>query len=372
MIRYRFKNFLKKLALASSIFATPFICSTQSALPQEPSFDLWAKESTIWKSRNISVCWENPSSNFANEMNWVQDSVINSWQSISLVNFQGWGSCSTDSKGIRIQINDEGPHVKGLGSDLDGLQNGMVLNFTFNNWDQSCRNGSERCIRLIAIHEFGHALGFAHEQNRPDTPSKCATERQGSDGDLLIGAWDLNSVMNYCNPSWNGDGKLSATDIQGVQALYGARGISQGCFYVRSLNNNFRNTNFKWLDAASDGRSIGLVNGQSHGTVWRLENTSQGSVLRSDNRAYRSLDTYRWLDGMSNGRNTQLVTRNTHGSFWNLEQDQGGFRIRSLNNNFRNQNLHWLDGGSDGKTIQIVNGKTHGTLWKLDSTSCSQ
>jgi hypothetical protein len=178
--------------------------------------------------------------------------------------------------------------------------------------------------------------------------------------------------MNYCNPSWNGNGRLSTTDVQGVQALYGARGVSQGCFYVRSLNNNFRNANFRWLDAASNGSSAGLVNGQSHGTVWRLEETAQGKVLRSDNRNYRSLDAYRWLDGKSNGRDAQLVSSTTHGAFWQLEQEQGGYRIRSLNNNFRQQNFRWLDGGSDGRTVQLVNGKSHGTLWELSSTGCSQ
>ena len=27
--------------------------------------------------------------------------------------------------------------------------------------------------------------------------------------------------MNYCNPIWNGDGKLSALDIEAVQTFYG-------------------------------------------------------------------------------------------------------------------------------------------------------
>lgn len=143
-----------------------------------------------------------------------------------------------------------------------------------------------------------------------------------------------------------------------------------GCYYIRSLNNNFRNANFRWLDAKSDGAGVGLVGGQSHGTVWLLEETEQGSLLRSTNQNYRSNGSYRWLDGMSNGTGTQLVSDTSHGAFWRLEQVQGGYHIRSLNNNFRSNNFRWLDGASNGNVAKLVNGTSHGTLWELNSTSC--
>ncbi len=43
--------------------------------------------------------------------------------------------------------------------------------------------------------EFGHALGFAHVQNCPDRPATCQQSAQGSNGDQMIGAWDLQSLM---------------------------------------------------------------------------------------------------------------------------------------------------------------------------------
>ncbi|WP_205525403.1 FG-GAP-like repeat-containing protein [Pyxidicoccus trucidator] len=151
----------------------------------------------------------------------MQNAAEGTWGSVSRVDFVGWGTCTSTSRGIRIRIADTGPHVKQLGSRLDGYVNGMELNFTFANWGQSCQSQREFCIRAIAVHEFGHALGFAHEQNRPDRPSTCTEPAQGSNGNLMIGAWDLRSVMNYCNPDWNGNGQLSATDIAGVVQLYG-------------------------------------------------------------------------------------------------------------------------------------------------------
>jgi hypothetical protein len=100
------------------------------------------------------------------------------------------------------------------------MVDGIVLNFTFQNWSTDCQSTKESCIRAIAVHEFGHALGFAHEQNRPDTPSWC-NDVEGQNGDTLVGSWDLDSVMNYCNPNWNGNGHLSMRDIAGLQKFYG-------------------------------------------------------------------------------------------------------------------------------------------------------
>ncbi|QRO02689.1 VCBS repeat-containing protein [Archangium violaceum] len=157
----------------------------------------------------------------------MQDAAEGTWGRVSAVDFVGWGACTSTSRGIRINVADTGPHVKQLGSRLDGYVNGMELNFTFANWSPVCQSQREFCIRAIAVHEFGHALGFAHEQNRPDRPSTCTEPPQGSNGNLMIGAWDLQSVMNYCNPAWNGNGQLSATDIAGVVQLYGGALWSQ-------------------------------------------------------------------------------------------------------------------------------------------------
>lgn len=183
--------------------------------------ELYVASTLLWTSTSIPVCWENPTAANQTERGWVRTSAKSTWDAQSAVNFVGWDTCTATSRGIRIRIADEQPRTLGLGRQLDGMSGGMVLNFTFQNWSTSCQGQRESCIRKLAVHEFGHALGFSHEHNRPDTPSSCTEEPQGQNGDLMIGAWDLASVMNYCNPKWNGDGQLSTTDIQGVQSVYG-------------------------------------------------------------------------------------------------------------------------------------------------------
>lgn len=177
----------------------------------------------IWPNKSCAVCWENPTPANEKERNIVRQGVAETWEKFSAFRFTGWGTCNPASKGIRILIEDSGPHTKGLGTDLNGKKNGMVLNFTFKEWSTNCQNNKDECIRVIGIHEFGHALGIAHEQNRADAPAACREEMsQGTTGDWIITPYDANSVMNYCNPEWNNGGVLSPLDVQGVQKLYGS------------------------------------------------------------------------------------------------------------------------------------------------------
>jgi len=175
-----------------------------------------------WETSEIPVCWEGPSPLAEGAFRaQVRQAVEETWERNSKLRFRGWGRCTAGELGIHIRVADENPHVKTLGRYLDGRPDGMVLNFTFKNFSPACQTQVEFCNKAIAVHEFGHAIGFAHEQNRPDAPAECRAESQGTTGDWNVTEYDAYSVMNYCNPSWNGDGKLSPRDITTVQTLYG-------------------------------------------------------------------------------------------------------------------------------------------------------
>jgi hypothetical protein len=190
----------------------------------------YALTTSIWDTLTIPVCWEDFSDSTSQQRGWVRDAVAESWGANSDVVFVGWGECHTGSPGVRIAVADDqiGPRVEALGNELDGLPQGMWVNFTYYNWAPACQNDPESCTKATAAHQFGHVLGFADEQNRPDTPDNCVPP-QGEDGNLLVGGWDAESVMNYCH--WDGEGRLSNTDIEMVQLLYGP-GLHQRNDYI--------------------------------------------------------------------------------------------------------------------------------------------
>jgi hypothetical protein len=191
----------------------------------------YPKASVIWRfpkgrAKVISVCWQ--SDGFETQKAWVKAAVARTWEAHAGVSFAGWGTCANGGGGIRIAIMDDspnnGPHTNGLGTQLDGANAGMVLNFTFSAWcGVTCQNNARFYIEAIAVHEFGHALAFAHEHHRPDTPGECTSKQKkaGDDGDVLwLTPYDPHSVMNYCVEPYGNNGDLSKLDIESVEAMY--------------------------------------------------------------------------------------------------------------------------------------------------------
>jgi hypothetical protein len=250
-ISYKLYTLLIMLLTASAQAAVnPPIVATPKAKAYFLDTVLWSYSPTT-KTYNIPVCWEKFTQSTAAERANVVTAIANTWQKYSSARFTGWGQCPLSPlifNGIRITVdNVKGPQAA-LGRQGNGKVGVMRLNFRLNTGTPTLYNrcrltfpgiSLSTCIQSTAIHEFGHILGLAHEQNRPDDPFlpipvlnpvchandpdpyRLPQGNFNTKGNTLFTDYDLNSVMNYCRANYFGRTDLSPKDQLAIRVYYG-------------------------------------------------------------------------------------------------------------------------------------------------------
>jgi len=195
----------------------------------------------LWTTRGglVPMCWHQlngfaTTAAAAAAQAFVRTAIEAWWINLTALRIT-WTDCPTsgEERHVRVMLRagDPSPNGTTIRLGTDTLSNaadrtrpppndppGLLMGFPAN-WNASEAGRAD--LRALTLHEFGHVLGFGHEQGRPDGPLGVDCYDAGPKGGRPIGPRpDPASIMgwSYCATAGSA---LSGGDIAGAREVYG-------------------------------------------------------------------------------------------------------------------------------------------------------
>jgi hypothetical protein len=196
---------------------------------------LYGDPSVYWTGSPpmVPVCWEPKTfdvSSQSSERTWIEDAARRNWNRFARINLVGsggastWQRCTTNAPGVHAFFS---PGVcggfSGIGRPLNGVTDGTRLTDCEAPCQPAAGVTQEQCVRRVGMHEFGHVVGFFHEEERPNEGlPDCNGTPQTIPGGQKYGAYNDASFMAECTSTLTAVDQTPG-DIAGIQRAYGRR-----------------------------------------------------------------------------------------------------------------------------------------------------
>lgn len=216
--------------LAGGVEEDSPVGKAESALTLETGAALWDPATPI------PACFLSDSDNLPAHREWIRTDIHKSWEYATQLTVNWIDPCPATGWLVRIGLASRTSAQEetgwsagyGAGLGLAGAQRDERAHATANLGSPDLERPSIKLylrqdlaatdrerVGYLAIHEFGHVLAYAHEQDHPD--STCTNGQSSPQTEVTD--YDPSSIMNYCTS--NSGGYISHLDIVGAQALYG-------------------------------------------------------------------------------------------------------------------------------------------------------